>query len=268
VGALEETVLAALRDGRLPLAYQPVVHAVTGEVAYFECLLRMRDKSGRLVAGSEFIPAVEQLGGIEAIDRYVLTQAVRQLRRYSRLCLGINVSGLTVLDPGWLGSATALLRRTPSVARRLVVEITETVALNDLAASQSFICGLRESGCRVAVDDFGAGHTSLWHLGTLPFDIVKLDGSLTRDLGHSPDRRVFLRHLLGFAEGLGSRTVAESVETEEQARMLRAAGVGYLQGHHFGLPVIEPPWLAGAPRAISPAVNRPDGGARAPRAGA
>ena len=268
MGALEETVLAALRDGRLPLAYQPVVHAVTGEVSYFECLLRMRDESGRLVAGSEFIPAVEQLGGIEPIDRYVLMQAVRQLRRYSWLRLGINVSGLTVLDPGWLGAATGSLRRTPSVARRLVVEITETVALNDLAASQSFICGLREIGCHVAVDDFGAGHTSLWHLGTLPFDIVKLDGSFVRGLGRSPERRVFLRHLLGFAEGLGNRTVAESVETEEQARVLRAEGVGYLQGHHFGLPVIDPPWLAGGSRAIPPAVNCPVGHARAPRAGA
>jgi EAL domain-containing protein (putative c-di-GMP-specific phosphodiesterase class I) len=262
VGALEETVLAALRDGRLPLAYQPVVHAASGEVAYFECLLRMREESGRLLAGSEFIPAVEQLGGIEPIDRYVLMQAVAQLRRYPQIQLGINVSGLTVLDPAWLSTARALLRAAPGVAKRLVVEITETVALNDLATSASFIGALHETGCRVAVDDFGAGHTSLWHLDTLPFDIVKLDGSFVRNLARSPDSRVFLRHLLNFAEGLGGRTVAESVETAEQARLLRAEGVGYLQGHHFGPPVIDPPWLAGAP-----SFSYSGGCARAPRAG-
>jgi EAL domain-containing protein (putative c-di-GMP-specific phosphodiesterase class I) len=265
LGALEETVLAALCDGRLPLAYQPVVHAVSGEVAYFECLLRMRDESGELVAGSEFIPAIEQLGGIEPIDRYVLAQAVGQLCRHPELRLGINVSGLTVLDPEWLRAATRLLRDTPDLARRLVVEITETVALNDLAGSARFIGALREAGCRVALDDFGAGHTSLRHLSTLPFDIVKLDGSFVRSLAGSPDNCVFLRHLLAFAEGLGSRTVAEAVESAEEARLLRAEGVGYLQGHHFGPPVIDPPWLAGGPEAAATAVSR-GGRARSPRA--
>jgi EAL domain-containing protein (putative c-di-GMP-specific phosphodiesterase class I) len=235
VGAVVE---AALRQNRLLFAFQPVVCAATGKVDYFECLLRMRDEEGGLVSGGEFITVIEDLGWIGLIDRYVLEKTVQELAADPEVRLGFNISGMTAGDRPWLRSLTALLRHRRDIARRLVVEITETAALGDIAESARFVDTLRHVGCCVALDDFGAGHTSLRHLQILPVDIVKIDGSLVQNLTSRPQTRIFLRHLLGFIKDFGLATVAECVENAEDAALLRAEGVGYLQGHHFGRPTI------------------------------
>jgi len=244
--AIGAEVKAALRQNRLLFAFQPVVCATTGEVEYFECLLRMRDEAGTVAAGAEFVAAVEQLGLIGQIDRFVLDEAVRELGTAPDVTLGFNVSGLTAGDRPWLRSLTRRLRNRPDLARRVVVEITETAALHDIEESARFVDTLRDAGCRVALDDFGAGHTSLRHLQSLAVDIVKIDGSFIRNLADNPENRVFLRHLLGLTKGFGLSTVAECVESAEDAALLRAEGIGYLQGYHIGPPTIERPWLGAA----------------------
>jgi len=100
----------------------------------------------------------------------------------------------------------------------------------------------------VALDDFGAGHTSLRHLQTLAVDIVKIDGSFVRSLPARRENRVILRHLLGLTRGFGLGAVAECVETAQEAKLLREEGVGYLQGYHIGRPTIARPWLGEEPR--------------------
>jgi EAL domain-containing protein (putative c-di-GMP-specific phosphodiesterase class I) len=252
--AIEETLRAALGQDRLLFAFQPVVCATSGEIDYFECLLRMRDSDGGLIACGEFIAAAEEIGLIGLIDRYVLSQAFAELATHPAVRLGFNVSGRTACDRPWLRSLMTLLRRQPDWARRLVVEITETAALDDLQESARFVDTLRHAGCRVALDDFGAGHTSLRHLQALAVDIIKIDGSFVRTLPARRENRIILRHLLGLTRGFGLTTVAEWVETAEQAGLLRDEGVGYLQGYHFGRPTIERPWLA----APQPAMGDPD----------
>ena len=139
------------------------------------------------------------------------------------------------------------------MASRLVIEITETAALRDLDESAGFVKTVRNLGCRVALDDFGAGFTSLRHLEALAVDIVKIDGSFVRGLINRPDNQAVLRHLLGLAHGLGLATVAEWVETAEEAKLLEQQGVDLLQGYHFGKPSIERSWqvthplLSGSP---------------------
>ena len=240
--AVEAAVREAVYQDRLLFAFQPVVCAVTGKVDYFECLLRMRDGQGNIVAAAEFIPTIEELGLIGLIDRYVVKKTVRELAADPEVRLGLNVSGLTVGDRGWLRSLVSLLRRRSDLAPRLVVEITETAALTDIAESARFVDTLRRAGCRVALDDFGAGHTSLRHLQILPVEIIKIDGSLIRQLTSRSQNRVFLRHLLRLAKSFGLTTVAECVEVAEEAAMLRADGIGYLQGHLVGRPTIERTW--------------------------
>ena len=249
--AIGAAVEEALRQDRLLFAFQPVVCAATGKVDYFECLLRMRDKEGGLVSGGEFITIIEGLGWIGLIDRYVLERTVQELAADPEVRLGFNISGMTAGDRPWLRSLTALLRHRRDIARRLVVEITETAALGDLAESARFVDTLRQVGCRVALDDFGAGHTSLRHLQILPVDIVKIDGSLVRNLTSRPQSRIFLRHLLGFIKDFGLATVAECVENAEDAALLRAEGIGYLQGRHFGGPTIGRTSLRTAERAMT-----------------
>jgi diguanylate cyclase (GGDEF)-like protein len=242
--ALGERVQRALRDGRLAFAYQPVVDYATGAVDYYECLLRMIEEDGRVVAAGEFVAAIEQLGFIRLIDRYVLDKAVAEVEAHPGICLGLNVSGLTATDRAWLRGATAVLQGKREIASRLVVEITETAALHDIEESASFVATLRELGCRIALDDFGAGFTSLRHLQALAVDTVKIDGSFVRNLAQHPGNQVFVRHLVGLAKGLNLLTVAECVETAEEAAMLSREGVDFLQGYYFGVPSLERPWLA------------------------
>jgi diguanylate cyclase (GGDEF)-like protein len=244
--ALGERVQRALRDGRLRFAYQPVIDANTGAVDYYECLLRMIDEDGRVVPAAEFVAAVEKLGYIRLIDRYVLERAVTETAQNPGICLGFNISGFTATDRAWLRGASAILAGQREVANRLVVEITETAALHDLEESAGFVDTLRELGCRVALDDFGAGFTSLRHLQALAVDTVKIDGSFVRNLTEKADNQVFLRHLVGLARSLNLLTVAEWVETAEEAALLRREGVHFFQGYYFGAPTLEAPWLADA----------------------
>ena len=241
--ALGERVQRALKEGRLTLAYQPVVSSTTGAIDYHECLLRMIAEDGRIVMAGAFVPAIEQLGFIRLIDRFVLETAVAEVEANKDIRLGINISGLTATDRPWLRTFTSLLRDKPDVARRLLVEITETEALHDIEESVRFVGTLRDLGCRVALDDFGAGFTSLRHLQALAVDIVKIDGSFVRNLTQSTENQIFLRHLIGLARGLNLQTVAECVETAEEAAILRREGVGFLQGYYFGAPSMEKPWL-------------------------
>lgn len=246
IGAAVES---ALRQDRLLFAFQPVVCAASGRVDYFECLLRMREADGGLVACGEFIAAVEEVGLIGLIDRHVLERAFAELAAHPGVRLGFNVSGLTAGDRPWVRALMALLRKQPDLARRIVVEITETAALDDLDELARFVETLRHAGCRVALDDFGAGHTSLRHLQVLAVDTIKIDGAFVRNLGASRENRVILRHLLGLTRGFGLQTVAECVETAEAAALLREEGIGYLQGYHLGRPTIERPWQSGPPPA-------------------
>src|SRR5579862_824418 len=245
--ALGDRVQRALKEGRLKLAYQPVVASATGAVDYYECLLRMIDEEGRIVMAGAFVPAIEQLGFIRLIDRFVLDTAVEEIAANPGFVLGINISGLTATDRAWLRTITGYVRARPQIARVILVEITETEALHDLEESARFVSTLRDLGCRVALDDFGAGFTSLRHLQALPVDTLKIDGSFVRNLTQSPDNQVFLRHLVGLAKGLGLQTVAECVETAEEAAILRREGVGFLQGYYFGAPALEKPWAEKAP---------------------
>ena len=240
--ALEAALRAAVRQYRLLFAFQPVVCAATGKVDYFECLLRMRDEQGDIVAAAKFVTTLEQLGLIRIIDRYVLEKTFDELATHPEVRLGLNVSGLTVSDRSWLQSLISLLRRRSDLAPRLVVEITETVALGDIMQSARFVDTLRQAGCRVALDDFGAGHTSLRHLRSLPIQIVKIDGSLIRQVTSKSRHRVFVRHLLSLAESSGLITVAECVESLDEAELLRAEGFARLQGYFIGRPTIDRRW--------------------------
>ena len=199
--AIVGTVKAALRQNRLLFAYQPVVSAATGIIDYFECLLRIRDAAGNILPGAEFITAVEDFGLIGLIDRFVLERAVQELGTHPEVRLGFNVSGLTACDRPWLRALSSRLRNRPDLARRIIVEITETAALSDIEETARFVDTLRDAGCRVALDDFGAGHTSLRHLQSLAVDTVKIDGSFVRNLGDSSENRIFLRHLVGLTKG-------------------------------------------------------------------
>ena len=239
---IAEQVKQALRDDRLILAFQPVVSAHDGTPDFYEALVRMLDEEGEPVPAGVFVPIVEQMGMMRLVDRRVLDLGISVLKENPEISLSINVSGMTAVDPVWLRQLHEQLTARPDVAPRLILEITETVALDDIADSSRFVRSVTELGCRVALDDFGAGHTSFRHLRALNVDLVKIDGSFVRELPNNPDNQLFVRTLINLAKGIGLKTVAEWVENEEEAELLRGEGVDFLQGWHCGKPTIEPPW--------------------------
>ncbi len=237
-----ERIQSALRDDRFVFAYQPVVSARDGEVAHYECLLRIVEESGEIRSAATFMPVVEEMGLVRQIDRKVLEMALRELRRCPDVSLAINVSAYTTGDRVWMQRLKELVEGRADIARRLTVEITETVALKDLDQSAGFCHDIKSLGCAVSLDDFGAGYTSFKSLRTLGVEEVKIDGSYVRNLLENPDNQVFVRSLLGLAQGLNMRTVAECVETEAEAKWLQEQGVDYFQGYFFGKPDTKPAW--------------------------
>jgi EAL domain-containing protein (putative c-di-GMP-specific phosphodiesterase class I) len=202
----------------------------------------MIERDGTVIPAAKFMPVIEQLGLIRDVDRYVLETAVRELSEHEGTSYAINVSALTANDRSWLRLLIALLRNAGAVAERIIVEITETVALQDIEETANFVAQVRDLGCQVALDDFGAGYTSFRHLKSLAVDTVKIDGSFVRGIANNVDNQLFVRTLLGLAKGFDLGTIAECVEDQADADALAEEGVDLLQGYFFGAPTIEPPW--------------------------
>jgi diguanylate cyclase (GGDEF)-like protein len=239
---IADEVVQALKDGRLRLAYQPIVHARSRRVSHYECLLRMIRPDGTVASAGQFVPAAEQMGIVHLVDRFALEATIAQLRAHPDLTLAVNVSGTAAGDPAWLQSFVDYVRAERAVARRLIVELTETAALHHFEENARFVSQLRELGARVAIDDFGAGYTSFRNLQMLHVDTVKIDGSYVKNLAESPENQVFVRTLVGLARSFDIKTVAEWVGSDDDAALLQQFGVDYFQGFHFGEPELEPAW--------------------------
>ena len=234
-------VVSALKEHRLGIAFQPVIDAKSREPRFHEALLRLADDGGRMMPANQLVPVAEKLGLVRLVDRAVVELAAAALHAHPGARISVNISGTTATDPRWWPEVTAILAKNRDVASRLIVEITETVALGDLSATTRFVRQLKALGVTVAIDDFGAGYTSFRNLRAMPVDILKIDGSFCRDLASHPDNRYFVRALIDLARAFGLGTVAEWVETEADAALLAEWGIDMMQGKLFGDAETLPP---------------------------
>jgi diguanylate cyclase (GGDEF)-like protein len=240
-----DELVAALNERRIKLAYQPVVSSANGETMMHECLLRLEQPDGTIVPAGRFISVAEKLGLINLLDYRAMELAMQTLVDNPNVHLSLNVSGSTTSDRMWLETLVSALRNDRSLAERLVIELTETVAIQEMSGSVEFVTTLRDLGCRVAIDDFGAGYTSFRNLKTLDVDLVKIDGSYVQDLLANKDNQFFIRTFVDLARNFNLPTVAEWVGTEEEVAMLRDFGVEYLQGFYTGKPMLMLPAQSG-----------------------
>ena len=235
--AIADIVTSALDENRMRLVLQPIVSSKSRRPAFYECLLRIVKPDGTITGASEFIEIAEQVGLSRLIDRRVLELAIALLKRNSGLTLSLNVSSLTCSDHEWLVALHRLTGSDRSLRQRLIVEITETMAIDDLDQTVTFVDTLKELGCRVAIDDFGAGYTSFKNLKHLNADLVKIDGTFVKNLVVDASDRVFIKMMAELANAFGMETVAEWVTDEPTAELAIKAGITYLQGFHFGMPM-------------------------------
>ena len=231
---LADEIVGALNEGRVVLALQPIVDTRTRREAFSEALVRLRSPDGSIIPPGAILPVAEKAGLVHMLDQRVLELAIPRLAADTNLTLSVNVSSATIHDPDWPNRFRGMIARDPGVASRLIIEITETCAIADVEATSAFMTTARELGVRVAMDDFGAGHTSFRNLRRLPFDLIKLDGAFVQNLSRSSDDRFFVRTLIELAHHMRIPVVAEWVEDAEAARLLEEWGVEYLQGMHFG----------------------------------
>ncbi len=236
--SLANEVISALDENRMLLALQPIVSMATREASLYECLLRMERPDGVIVSAGEFIAVAEQIGLSRLIDRRTLELSVDILKKHPDIHLSLNVSSLTASDHDWLITLHKLTGGRRQLLQRLTIEITETSVIDDFEVSISFVDMLKELGCRVAIDDFGAGYTSFKNLKMLRVDMVKIDGSFVRNLLAEPTNRVFIKTLVEIAQTFGLETVAEWVADEPTALLLAEFGITHMQGFLFGQPIM------------------------------
>ena len=235
-------IVKCLKEDQFKLGFQPIVSAATRDVVMHEALLRMTDVGGELIAAAHLIPVAEKLGLVRLIDRAVAQMTISTLHNYPQAQLSMNVSGSTATDPRWFNQLTDIIAANKSVADRLTVEITETIALGDLKETFNFVEALRNIGCSVAIDDFGAGFTSFRNLRDLPVNIVKLDGSFCRNLKHNSSNQYLVRTLVDLTHKFDLKTIAEWVETQDDAEILKDCNIDLMQGNLFGAASITLPW--------------------------
>jgi diguanylate cyclase (GGDEF)-like protein len=245
-----DEIVTALNERRIAMAFEPVVDARSRKPAFHECLIRMEQDGGKVLLAPDIVPVAERLGLIRLVDHRVLELVVAELAAAPGVSLSLNISPDTTMDPDWWASIESLMRAHPGVAERLIVEITETVAIQDIDDLRSFVNRLKALGSRIAIDDFGAGYTSFRNLRKLDVDIVKIDGAFVQNIVTSSDDRAFVQTLIDLARRLKIKTVAEWVQDDAAAGLLCDWGCDYIQGRLIGLASAERPWQMGAEKMV------------------
>jgi diguanylate cyclase (GGDEF)-like protein len=237
-----DEIVTALNERRMVMAFEPVVEARSRKASFYECLIRMEQDDGQVLLAPDIVPVAERLGLIRLVDHRVLELVVAELAASPYVQLSLNISPDTTMDRDWWTSIEALMRAYPGVGSRLIVEITETVAIQDIDDVRGFVTRLKNFGSRIAIDDFGAGYTSFRNLRKLGVDIVKIDGAFVQNIARSADDRAFVQTLIDLARRLQIKTVAEWVQDDQSAAMLQAWGCDYIQGRLIGLASSDRPW--------------------------
>ncbi|AZL15107.1 EAL domain-containing protein [Rickettsiales endosymbiont of Stachyamoeba lipophora] len=223
----------AIEKNRLTLAFQPVIDAKTGEIGYYESLLRIVSKSNELISVGPFIKLAEKFGFINLIDELVVTLATSELISNPNLKLSFNLSAISVHHTQILDKISQIVKSFDNLSNRMIVEITETALMRDLSSASIFTNNLKALGCHVALDDFGAGYSSFKELQMLNVDVVKIDGSFIQNIHKDKNNQLFVKVLLEICQNFNMKSVAEFVESREIAETLMDMGIDYMQGFYF-----------------------------------
>jgi EAL domain-containing protein (putative c-di-GMP-specific phosphodiesterase class I) len=255
IAAQDEDILAqvcgALQRNDVALAYQPVVlSASTGAPAFYEGLIRIQDETGRIIPARDFMRVVETTETGRIIDCRALQMGLQALEEQPALRLAINMSARSIGYPAWKQTLTEKLAGNPSIADRLILEITESSAMLMPDLVTVFMNDLQSRGIAFALDDFGSGYTAFRYLREFYFDIVKIDGQFIRGIHADADNQVLTRALISIGRHFNMFTVAEGVESAEEARFLQATGIDSMQGYFFGAPSLSPTWGTGETQQI------------------
>ncbi len=240
--ALEAKLRMAERNNELRVYYQPQIDAVSEDIAGMEALIRWEHPELGMISPGFFIPIAEENGLIIPIGEWVMrtacTDAKRWQTRFSlNLRVGVNMSALQLRQPNLVETVAGILRDTGLEANLLDLEVTESISVKSIPNLLETLQGLRDLGCKISIDDFGTGQSSLDYIKRFPADRIKVDQTFVRNIGVDPDDEAIVRATISMAHNLNRGVVAEGVEIEEHLDFLRAEGCEELQGYLFCRPL-------------------------------
>ncbi|WP_089421045.1 EAL domain-containing protein [Pseudosulfitobacter pseudonitzschiae] len=242
-GSVLDMVAQAIRHKQTLLAFQPVVLSRDpSRIGFYEGLIRITDETGRVIPARDFMNAVEATELGREIDVLALQMGLRALHETPHLRLSINMSARSIGFTKWTRTLQRWLDRDPTIAERLILEITEGSAMTVPELVIDFMDRWQVRGICFALDDFGSGQTALRYFKEFFFDILKIDGQFVSGIATDADNRALVRSMVAIAQHFDMMTVAEFVETKADADVLASLGVDCLQGYLHGAPTTRPGW--------------------------
>lgn len=240
---MEIALQPAVERGEFQLSYQPEVELATGQIVSVEALVRWERPSYGLVVPDEFIPLAEETGLILSIGEWVLTEACRQIQvgvanhLDPKLIVSVNLSALQLRQPDIAHQVERALQRTGLPPHRLKLEVTEKVLVEDLDTTANALAALKSLGVRLAIDDFGAGYSSIGYLRRLAVDTLKIDRSVVEGMGSNPKDQAIVEAITSLAHTIGMEVTAEGIETSDQLTRVLALDCDIAQGYYFSPPL-------------------------------
>jgi diguanylate cyclase (GGDEF)-like protein len=235
---LEQDLRQAIRSGLIAPFYQPLVELATGNICGLEVLSRWHHPVKGIIMPVDFVELAESAGMINDMTMAVLQKACLEARTLPpHLTIAINIAPRQIQDEWLAQKIMTVLAKTKFPPQRLEVELTENALVDDIASAKHVISTLKAQGIKVALDDFGTGYSSLWYLSELPFDKIKIDRSFIKTLHERPESAKIVSAIIGLGKSLGVPTIAEGVESERDAEVLRSLGCTIAQGFLYSKPV-------------------------------
>lgn len=239
-----EMVQDAIQHNQTLLAYQPVVRSDgRGDVGFYEGLIRVLDPTGRVIPAGEFMGQIEDTETGREIDVLALRHGLSTLKQHPNVRLSINMSARSIGYRPWMNCLNRFLNETPELGERLILEITEGSAMLVPELVVDLIERLQPKGICFAMDNFGAGNMAIRYFKSFDFDILKISGQFIRGISKNPDNQAVTRALCAIAREFDMLTVAEAVETADDAAFATQIGIDCLQGYYFAAPTTQPDWM-------------------------
>lgn len=241
-----DMVAQAVKHQHTLLAFQPVMVARDPRrVGFYEGLIRVLDETGRVIPAKDFMPVVERAELGREIDVVALNMGLRTLQDNPSIRLSINMSARSIGYQRWMQVLNRWLKKDGTIGERLILEITESSAMDQPELVIDFMARLARKGISFALDDFGSGYTALRYLKDFLFDVIKIDRMFCHGIADDPDSQVLTQAMIQIGQHFDMLVVAEGVERQADVDMLTSLGVDCIQGYYFAAPTVRPAWLSG-----------------------
>jgi EAL domain-containing protein (putative c-di-GMP-specific phosphodiesterase class I) len=235
-----ETIKAAILDDRILPFFQPIVNLQTLKIEKYEALVRLKLENGRYLTPYKFLDTARKSYLYEEITRIMIEKSMRVAKEYPAYRFSINIAMRDILNDTLTNTLFQMFEEEKEVASRIDIELLESEDLHDIEKAQVFIQRAHSFGSKILLDDFGSGYSNFSYFAHLDVDIIKIDGSIVSEITTDNKKLHMLRSIHNFSHGMDIINIAEFVETQETALLLKEVGVEYAQGYYFGHPLPAP----------------------------